>query len=181
MRLKFLILCLGVVSLASAAGAQRPTSSTIPIAPGSRVRVTARLMTSPLVANFLEQRGDSLVFIEEERGRGVWTFSVAQIERLETTGGETAYDKKPIGRNALIGGGIGFGAGILFASVLSPSDTSKEYNKGLTGAVGLGIGAGIGAYIGSRVKTERWVNVPLPRQLSLIPNRRGGFSISISW
>jgi tetrahydromethanopterin S-methyltransferase subunit F len=181
LRLKILTLFAGVTLFASPADAQRATNSTIPITPGSRVRVKAQSMLTPLIANFLEQRGDSLVFIEEERGRGVWTFSLAQIERLETTAGNTAYDKQPIGRNALIGGGVGLGAGLVFAAVFSPSDTTKEYSRLLTGALGAGIGAGIGAYIGSRVKTERWVNVPLPRQLSLIPNRRGGFSISIGW
>ncbi len=180
MRLKFLFLLLGLAA-SSAAEAQRPTSSSVPITSGSRVRVKTPQLVAPLVANFLEQRGDTLVFIEEGRGRGVWTFSLAQIERLETTAGETGYDKRPIGRGALIGGGVGLGAGILFAAAFSPSDSSKEYSRILTGALGMGIGAGIGAYIGSRVKTERWVNVPLPRQLSFLPNRRGGFSISISW
>ena len=138
-------------------------------------------MVAPLIANFLEQRGDTLVFIEEDRGRGVWSFHLAQIERLETTGGETAYDKRPIVRNAAIGGGIGLLGGILFAAALSPSDSSKEYSRALSGALGFGVGAGIGAFIGSRMKTERWVNVPLPRRLSFLPNRRGGFSISVGW
>jgi hypothetical protein len=42
-------------------------------------------MVVPLIANFLEQRGDTLVFIEDERGRGVWSFGLSQIERLETS------------------------------------------------------------------------------------------------
>jgi hypothetical protein len=181
LRLKYLSAFLGVVTLASVAGAQRPSSSTVPIAAGSRVRVKTPQLVAPLIANFLEQRGDTLVFIEEDRGRGVWSFALSQIERLETTAGETAYDKRPIARGAMIGGGIGLAAGIGFAAGFSPSDSSKEYSKLLTGALGLTIGAGIGAYVGSRVKAERWVNVPLPRQLSLFPNRRGGFSLSIAW
>jgi hypothetical protein len=181
LRLKYLSAFLGVVTLATTAGAQRPTSSTVPITAGSRVRVQTASLVAPLIANFLEQRGDTLVFFEEDRGRGIWTFSLAQIERLEMTAGNTAYDKRPIARGVAIGGGVGLLAGIGFAAAFSPSDSSKEYNGILTGALGLGVGAGIGAFVGSRIKSERWINVPLPRQLSLAPNRRGGFSISIGW
>jgi hypothetical protein len=181
LRLKYLSAFLGVVIVATAANAQRPTSSTVPITAGSRVRVKTASLVAPLIANFLEQRGDTLVFIEEERGRGIWTFSLSQIERLEMTAGNTGYDKRPIVRGAVIGGGAGLLAGLGFAAAFSPSDSTKEYNAILTGALGLGVGAGIGAFLGSRVNSERWVNVPLPRQLTLMPNRRGGLSISIGW
>jgi len=176
LRLKYLVLFLGVATLATEAAAQRPSSS-VPIAAGSRVRVRTASLVAPLIANFLEQRGDTLVFIEDGRGRGVWSFSLGQILRLETTGGQTALDSRPIGRGAAIGGGIGLAGGLLFAAAATPSDSTKEFNKLLSGALGLGIGAGIGAFIGSRIKSERWVNVPLPRQLSFRPNGRGGYTL----
>jgi hypothetical protein len=141
--------------------------------------VTAPTLVAPLVANFLEQRGDSLVFIEDGRGRGLWSFSIAQIQRLEITAGEAGRNKKPIAKGAAIGAGVGLALGVLFASAAQPSDSTKEYNKVLTGAAGAAAGAGIGAYVGSRVKSEKWVNVPLGRLFSVgLSGRR--FSISIA-
>ncbi|HEX6316463.1 MAG TPA: hypothetical protein VFZ73_16445 [Gemmatimonadaceae bacterium] len=130
-------------------------------------------LVAPLVANFLEQRGDTLVFIEDGRGRGVWSFAVGQITRLETTAGEAGRNTKPIARSAAIGAGIGLVAGVVFAAAFQPSDSTREYSKVLSGALGAGVGAGIGAYMGSRVKTERWIEVPLPRRLGLRTNGRG--------
>jgi len=124
-------------------------------------------LVTPLIANFLEQRGDSLVFIEEGRGRGLWSFAISQIQRLEMTAGEAGRNKKPIAKGAAIGAGVGLALGVLFAAAAEPSDSTKEYSMLLTGAAGAAAGAGIGAYLGSRVKTERWVNVPLGRQFSL--------------
>lgn len=179
MRLNFLVLSFCLACMAREAGAQASSRATLPITAGSRVRVKTPTLVAPLIANFLEQRGDTLVFIEDGRGRGVWSFALGQIERLETTAGESGRNKRPIARGAVIGGGIGLIGGLLFAGAAQPSDSSKEYSRPLTAGLGAGIGAGIGALIGSRAKSERWVNVPLPRQFSLIPNRRGGFTISI--
>lgn len=181
MRLNFLVLSLCAACLAHEAAAQVSPRATVPITAGSRVRVKTPTLVAPLVANFLEQRGDTLVFIEEGRGRGVWTFALSQIERLETTAGEVGRNKRPIGRGAAIGGGIGLLGGLIFAGAAQPSDSTREYSRPLTGALGAGVGAGIGAILGSRVKSEGWVNVPLPRQFSLIPNRHGGFTITIGF
>jgi hypothetical protein len=177
LRLKALVCSLALVMFAESAAAQRPS---LQVAQGSRVRVKTPNLVAPLIANFLEQRGDTLVFIEDGTGRGVWTFALSQIERLETTAGEGGRNQRYIARGALIGGGAGLVAGVVFASVAAPSDSTREYSHVLTGAVGAALGAGIGAIIGSRTKTERWVNVPLPRQLSLVPNGRG-FSIAIAF
>ena len=181
MRLNFLVLSICTACLAHEAAAQASSRATVPITAGSRVRVKTPTLVAPLVANFLEQRGDTLVFIEEGRGRGVWSFALSQIERLETTAGEAGRNKRPIGRGAAIGGGIGLLGGLLFAAAVQPSDSTKEYSRPLTAALGAGVGAGIGAILGARVKSERWVSVPLPRQLSLFPNRRGGFTIAIGF
>ena len=181
MRLNFLVLSLCLAGLAPEAGAQASSRAAVPITAGTRVRVKTPTLVAPLIANFLEQRGDTLVFIEDGRGRGVWSFALAQIERLETTGGESGRNKRPVGRGAVIGGGIGLVGGLLFAAAAQPSDSTKKYSRPLTAGLGAGIGVGLGAIIGSRAKSERWVNVPLPRQFSLIPNRRGGFSIAIGF
>lgn len=174
MYLKALAISFGVALLAQDLGAQtRQSSATVPIAAGSRVRVMTPTLVAPLVANFLEQRGDTLVFIEDGRGRGVWSFAVGQITRLETTAGEAGRNRKPIARSAAIGAGIGLIAGVAFAAAFEPADSTREYSKVLSGALGAGIGAGIGGYVGSRVKTERWVEVPLPRRVGLRTNGRG--------
>jgi hypothetical protein len=174
LRLKALLL---LIVLASDAFAQTRTS-TVPVPPGSRVRVKTPNLVAPLVANFLEQRGDTLVFIEDGRGRGLWSFSIGQIERLEMTAGQSGRNKVPIAKGAAIGAGVGLVLGILFASVAEPSDNTREYSPVLTGALGAGVGAGVGAYFGSRVKSERWVNVPLARRLSMRTDGRG-LAISI--
>ena len=174
LRLKSLVLALGLASAFAAVAAAQPASpSAVPIVAGSRVRVKAASLVAPLVANCLEQRGDTLVFIEEGTGRGLWSFAIRQIERLETTAGEGGKNRQYVGRGALYGGGAGVAAALLFASSVSPSDSNRKYNRVLTAAVGAAVGAGIGAVIGSRIKTERWHNVPLPRQLSLVPSWRG--------
>ena len=172
MRLKALFLTIILAGFARDAVAQT-RSSAVPVPPGTRVRVKTPNLVAPLVANFLEQRGDTLVFIEDGRGRGVWSFSLGQIERLEMTVGEAGRNKAPVAKGAAIGAGAGLVVGILFASVAKPSDESKKYSAALTGALGAGVGAGIGAYFGSRVKEEHWVDVPLNRRLSLRANGRG--------
>lgn len=181
MRLNLLVLSISAICLAHEAAAQASARATVPIAAGSRVRVKTPTLVAPLIANFLEQRGDTMVFIEDGRGRGVWSFALSQIERLEMTAGESGRNKRPVARGAVIGGGIGVVGGLLFASAAQPSDSSKKYSRPLTAALGAGVGAGIGALLGARVKSEHWVNVPLPRQFSLIPNRRGGVTIAIGF
>ena len=178
LHLKALLVSLSLVCVGQSAAAQ--TSGSVPIVPGSRVRVMTPTLVTPLIANFLEQRGDSLVFIEEGRGRGLWSFAISQIQRLEMTAGESGRNKKPIAKGAAIGAGVGLALGVLFAAAAEPSDSTKEYSKIATGAAGAAVGAGIGAYFGSRVKTERWVNVPLGRQFSLrITGRRLGIAIAL--
>lgn len=179
LRLKALVLPLALACTSSEVLAQRAAQGSIALAPGSRARVKAQGMVAPLVANFLEQRGDTLVFIEDDKGRGVWTFALSQVERLETTAGEGGRNQRYVARGAMYGGAAGLVAGLAFASAASPSDATKEYSKPMTAMVGAALGAGVGAIIGSRFKTEKWVNVPLPRQLSFVPGRRGGFTISV--
>lgn len=173
MHLKVLALVLSVTGIVPQLGAQTRTSGSVPVIPGSRVRVSTPNLVAPLIANFLEQRGDTLVFIEEGTGPGVWTFELSQIQQLERTAGEAGHNRKPIVLGAAIGAGVGLVSGAVFARFLQPSDSTREYNRVLTALVGAGVGAGVGGFWGSRVKTERWVNVPLPRQFSLRTNGRG--------
>jgi hypothetical protein len=171
--------CLCLVAPSHAASAQRATQSSISLLQGSRVRVKAATMVAPLIANYLEQRGDTLVFIEEGRGPGVWSFAISQIDRLETTAGEGGRVQRYVARGAAYGAGAGAIGGLIFAGVASPSDSTKEYSRPLTALAGAAVGAGIGAIIGSRFKTERWVNVPIVRQLSFELDPRRGILVTI--
>src|SRR4029453_17498377 len=122
-----LVVSIGLVCLSQSLAAQT-SNATVGIAPGPRVRVKTPNLVAPLIANFLEQRGDTLVFIEDGRGRGLWSFSIGQIERLEMAVGEAGRNKAPIARGAAIGAGAGLVVGVIFASVAKPSDDSKKYS-----------------------------------------------------
>lgn len=179
MRLTALVVSFALACIARDVAAQTRPSGSVPVVPGSRVRVKTTSLVAPLIANFLEQRGDTLVFIDEGQGRGVWSFDIGQIQKLEMTAGDVGRNTRPIAKGAGIGAGVGLVLGVLFAAVAEPSDSTKEYSRILTGLVGASAGAGVGAYFGSRVKTEGWVNIPLPRQLSLRWSPRGGVGIAI--
>ena len=137
MRLKALIVGLGLTCLTQDVVAQTSSSnsSAVSVQPGQRVRVHSLTLVSPLIANFLEQRGDTLVFIEDGRGRGVWSFSLSQIDRLEITAGKTGRSSSAIKKGALIGAGIGLAAGLLFANNFDPSDPTRDFSAGPTGIV----------------------------------------------
>ena len=105
MRLKALVISIGLAFVARDVAAQT-SGATVGVQPGTRVRVTSPTLVAPLVANFLEQRGDTLVFIENERGRGVWSLGLGQIDRLETTAGETGRSRSAMKKGALIGGAL---------------------------------------------------------------------------
>ena len=177
MRLKALVISIGLAFVARDVAAQTASHATIGVPPGSRVRVTTLTMVSPLVANFLEQRGDTLVFIENEKGRGVWSFGLQQIDRLETTAGETGRSKSAMKKGALIGGAIGLATGIIFANNFDPSGDNRQYSRMQTGIVAGIAGAGFGFFIGSLVSTERWVNVPLPKQFTNVPTVGAGLKV----
>lgn len=175
MRLKALVVSIGLACLSQNLAAQT-SNATVGVAPGTRVRVKTPTLVAPLVANFLEQRGDTLVFIEDGRGRGVWSFDLAQIDRLETTRGEVGRNKKAMQKYALIGGAIGLATGIIFASTFDPSNGNRKYSRVQTGIVAGLAGAGFGFFIGSLKTAEAWTVVPLPKQA---PDLSAGFSFGL--
>jgi hypothetical protein len=175
LRLKAFVVSIGIACLPNNLAAQTSTAA-VPITAGSRVRVKTPTLVAPLVANFLEQRGDTLVFIEDGRGRGVWSFDMASIDRLETTVGQRGRSKSAMQKGALIGGGIGLAMGILFAATFDPHNGARQYSRVQTGIVAGLAGAGFGFFIGSLQTTEAWVTVPLPKQA---PDLAAGFSFSV--
>jgi hypothetical protein len=153
---------------------------TLPIVPGQRVRVTSKQLVTPLVANFLESRADTLVFFEGGNGRGIWSLTLDQIDKVETTIGE----KKSVGRYMVIGGLLGAGAvglgAAFYASNYHPGDSTREFNNVKSGLIGAVIGGGIGVLIGSRFGAEKWREVPMPRRISFAPDAHGRWALKAS-
>lgn len=146
----------------------------LPLVPGARVRISATTLVAPLMANYLETRGDTAVFIDAGAGRGIWTFTIDQITKIEQSRGERRYNWKPMA----IGAAIGVPIGTLLVwgptGFTSPSDSSRKYNRTATALIGAGIGAIVGAAVGSRSTEEAWMSLPIPRRVSFNPFRRGG-------
>lgn len=185
LRLNVFILSLTLPIAASvfpgAARAQQPPAADngLPIAPGTRVRVTAVNLVAPLVANYLELRGDTLILFEEGAGRGIWSVALGQVQRLEATAGEQRLHRPYIVRGALIGAGAGALGGIVFAATVEPSDPDRKFSRSLSALLGATVGAGIGALVGSRFTTEGWVPIPLPRGVSLLPIHSGLLGVRV--
>ncbi len=168
---------LGIIT--TEAGAQQQPPSALPLIPGARVRVTAKTLVAPLVANFMQMRADTAVFIEEGSGRGIWSIATSDIVRIEVSDGEKKTNRPYVTRGAIYGGIGGAVVGFTFAAVASPSDSSRKYGRLTNLGIGAVAGAVVGGLIGSRFALERWRPVPL-RQVSIAPNGRG-FSVSIGF
>ena len=182
LRTTILVTLLTVVSviLAPVASAQSGASpqGTIPLIAGTRVRVRSINMVAPVIAQFMEVKGDTAFFIEDNAGRGVWSIQLSEIAKLERSDGEHRRQQPYIRRGVLWGAGIGFGAAYLYTSAAKPSNSGKKFQRLPSAAIGGLVGAGVGAYIGSRFRDERWVNVPVIRGLSIAPNERG---LQVGW
>jgi hypothetical protein len=166
------------VSLAGVT-AEAQTQTGIPLVPGTRVRVTATNMVAPIVGSFLEQRGDTAVFIEGGSGRGIWSLTLGQIIRLEQSAGEKRSNKPYLIKGAAFGAGAGLVASLLFLKAFSP-DGTKEWDRTPSMIIGAVAGGGIGAAVGSRFAREHWSAVPLPRRVGLLPTR-GGFKVGLGF
>lgn len=149
----------------------------LPILPGTRVRVSASTLLTPLVANFFEMRGDTAVFIENAQGRGIWTFHLDQITKVERSAGERRGNRQKMQRAALWGAPIGALAFWGFAALFDPSDSTRKYNRTASAGIGAVVGAGVGALVGSRATAEGWDELPIPRRMSFVPGRRGEFAV----
>ncbi len=161
-----------------------PQTTVLPIVPGARVKVSATTLVSPLLANYLEMKGDTAVFIESAAGRGIWTFTLEQITKIEQSQGDKRYNKGPMLKGAAIGVPIG---ALLFwgtTGIVNTSDSTRKFNRGGTAAFGAAVGAVVGALVGSRIPQEHWMPLPLPKRVSFNPFRRDGgveFSLGFSF
>lgn len=137
------------------------------------MRVTAPSLVSPLIANYLEMRGDTVVLVEDRAGRGLWSIPYSDIRSLHLSIGQKKNHAPYMLRGAAIGGATGLAVGLAFAASFSPSDTGRKYNRVGTGVIVAGAGAVLGAVVGSRFSAENWSPITLPRRLSLVPLPNG--------
>lgn len=168
-RAAFILTAFACASLAQA----QSSAPGLPVPPGARVRVTAPSLVSPLIANYLEMRGDTVVLIEDRAGKGLWSIPYNEIRSLHLAAGQRRSYPPYIVRGAVIGGVGGFAIGAIAAASLQPSDTSRKFKRVTTGLVVGGIGAVIGGLVGSRYSVEHWSPINLPRRVSLVPTRHG--------
>jgi hypothetical protein len=145
----------------------------LPVPPGARVRVTAPSLVGPLIANYLEMRGDTVVLVEDRAGQGLWSIPYSELRSLHLSTGQKRNNARYIVRGAGVGAAGGFVLGLAFAATVQPSDTGRKYKRITTGGFVAGAGALIGAVVGSRFHAEAWSPINLPRRLSLIPARHG--------
>lgn len=160
-------------SVACTAGLEAQSSLVLPVPPGARVRVTAPSLVGPLIANYLEMRGDTVVLVEDRAGRGLWSIPYSEIRSLHLSIGQKKNHGPYIIKGAVIGGAAGFGLGLIFAASIQPSDTGKKFKRLTTGAAVGGISAVLGGIIGSRFSAENWSPINLPRRLTLVPSPNG--------
>jgi len=114
------------------------------------------------------------------------SYGLNALRRLEVSRGRRSH--------SLAGAGVGFlvGVGAAFAVLYSGGSTSlcnQSANQdamssgeciGLTALGGLA-GAGLGAVIGSRLRSERWQDVPIERlRLGLGPQVSGRFGLAFA-
>lgn len=165
-------LAFGSTFSASALEAQS-SAIVLPVPPGARIRVTAPSLVAPLVANYLEMRGDTVVLVEDRAGQGLWSIPYGDIRTLELSIGQKKNHPPYIARGAVLGGAAAFLIGVLTAATVDPSDTSRKFKRLTTGALFAGGGALVGGFVGSRFSTENWSPISLRRRVTLAPSPRG--------
>jgi hypothetical protein len=181
------VLAVLLTTLAVPARAQQPTPpaaqtvSALPIVPGARVKVSASTLVSPLLANYLEMKADTAVFIEAAAGRGIWTFTLDQITKIEQSQGDKKFNRMPMLKGAGIG--VPIGALLLWGTtgIIKTSDSTEKFNRTGTAFFGAAVGAVVGALVGSQFPQESWMALPLPKRVSFNPFRRDGMAISLGF
>ena len=158
------------------------TSAALPIVPGARVKVSASTLVFPLLANYLEMKGDTAVFIEAAAGRGIWTFTLDQITRIEQSQGDKRFNRGPILKSAAVGIPVG---SLLFwgvTGIFKTGNSGTKFKRGGTAALGALVGGVVGAIVGTRFAEEHWMPLPLPRRVSFNPiNTTGGVEIGLGF
>lgn len=150
-----------------------------PVAPGTRVRVTAPdLGADKLIGTVVPSPVDTLMVRPTDRMTAI-AIPLASMTRLEVRYGQKAH--------LLLGAAIGFVAGATSLGIGSAvvcsredSDCSEHQTVTFTALGGLSGGA-VGALLGSLIHTDRWNRVPLERfRVGLAPRHDGGVWVGLS-
>ena len=137
-----------------------------PIIPrGERVRVTYLVGTQPtsLVGRFEASTSESLVVAGAAGGEGALQWST--IRGLERYDGRHGH----AGTGALIGFGIGLGAGIITGVSMAQEPDIFGANSSVAVIIGSAItlgGTGLGTLVGALIRSDRWREVPLSEERS---------------
>ena len=176
MRYALIVAFVGSLSLAAAVAL---ADDTVPLASGSRVRVTVPTGGGQLVGTVLALDDKNLTL--QVSGKTDTTVLLREdITQLEVSAG-----RRSRGRGALIGAGIGAGIGGLIGLASGNDDRSSfirltAVEKALIAAV---VFAPIGALIGVAVPpAERWKELPKDRiRLSFVRVRGRGAGVSLAF
>ncbi len=145
--------------------------------PGARVRVTApELRAAKQVAILEAWRGDTLVLVADS----TFFYPVGSITRLEVSWRKRSHTSLGAGLGLIAGIAIGVGASAHFASECRKSGQGWCDTAYVLTPLGALVGTLAGAFIGGRVKTDRWVEVPLDQLLISVVPRRNGLALGIS-
>ncbi|NIN73076.1 MAG: hypothetical protein GTO46_14345 [Gemmatimonadetes bacterium] len=149
-----------------------------PVQAGDRVRVTAPTIDPDmLVGTLVSLRADTCVLKVDD----LWL--PLALPRTSVTKLEVQRGRKS---KAGLGAGVGFVTGAVIGGLLGSYwgqescgwmeiPCIKKPAATVLGALGFGLaGAGIGALVGSRIRVDRWEEVPLDQlRITLLPQRRG--------
>lgn len=164
----------------------------LPLAPGTRVRVTTRSIAVDStvtvlrrqVATVVASRSDRLVLTPVGRARDTVSVGLSDVTLLEASRGRHRQTWKGMA----VGAGIGAATGVVVTAIANERCEGDDWcivgnigrgvaivSGGVIGAMG---GALVGGIIGATHVTERWRTVPL--QVALLPRGTHGFAVTVS-
>ena len=183
-----------MVAAAEPAAAQAPAA--LPIADGTRARVTApALGPSRRVATVIAQRGDTLVLRSEGALNSV-AVPLAGVTGLEVSRGRHTRVRRGLAVGLVTGAVVGAVASYAaykpdtcgeteLGCFLSPLPEFSRSDETVLGAIGGGLlGAAVGSVVGLAWRTERWERVSLPPRIArvrLAPTPGGGLAIGVAF
>jgi hypothetical protein len=172
---------LAALALLAAPPLTRPAAAQ-PIAPDTRVRITATGAKRPVVG-LLRAVGADTVAVHDAAGRPFAWIARSEVHRFEVSRGRESRGAARR-RGALRGALIGVGAGALLGGLGDtcrdrdgdPRTCEDEVSAGGQVAGAAAAAGAVGALIGGLVARprERWTAAELPARVGVVPFGRGG-------
>lgn len=179
---------LALAASPAAARAQSTTSAATPLAPGTRVRVSAVQRRDAITGVVVSHSADSLV-VRSDRDSSTVALARVQVARVDVSRGRHSQMLKGAAYGLLGGAGIGALTGLTLFSGAS-CDANAEFGlclgPGFGAAVGATLFGAVGALVGTLVgsyEREQWSPAPAAsaREARLrITPVRGGLALSAS-